>query len=1161
MAEFCASCGAALTPGARFCASCGTPTAISCASCGAELPDGAAFCPACGAEQSASPVELKSNEELRVITAMFIDLAGFTSHTERSEPEDVRSRLSIYHRRVREDVGRFGGRVEKLMGDGVFAVWGVPTAHEDDPERAVRTGLRIIQSIEDANAADDALELSVRIGIATGLAIVQLDEDSDDERIVGDVVNTASRLEGVAAHGTVVIDERTYASVKTAVDCTPLAAVEVKGKAGALPIWRAEAAKSRFGVAVDQDESTAFVGRIEELTLLIDAFERTIARRIPQLVTIVGEPGVGKSRLVRELFDRIDDRPDLTRWRQGRNLPYGEGVTFWALSEIVKSEAGILETESAERAAAKLDASVAVLAEDASDVDARWIRSRLAPLAGSGSVEGIDRSELFSAWLRYFELMAAKSPMIVVIEDLHWADDALGDFIEHVLDWGADAPILIVCTARPEWYDRRSGWGGGKREAVNVGLRPLSEEETGRLVAALAERASPLPERAQTALLEHSGGNPLYLTEYMRLANEEGWFEAVQAGSEPPLPDSVHAILAARLDRLDPVDKSAIQAAAVVGKVFWSGAVGFLRSIGDEAARESLHRLARRELIQPVRRPSMEGQEEYSFTHVLVRDVAYGQLPRGEKARLHRETGRWLEVVAAGRLIDVAELLAHHHATALDLEPSEDADLLERVYRFLMLAGERTSSLDLERARTFCRKAAAIAPAQADRARALLAAGRYPSGNRKETTDILTEAIAMFEQLDDRESLADALMKRSFVHWWGGEKTEAVDDSSRAMSLIADLPPSRVVANVMVGQAFRYQLGGEEEEALALAERARSVAQEIGDTDIYAKTLRVSGSALTQMGVQQGVDDLRESLRIDLDRGNTKEVMSSYNNLATYLGYIGDVAEALETIEAAIAYGEQRGAGPSVEWSKMTKCESLVQIGDVAEVASLADELAFADEERGGTQVGIFARQFWAWASWARGDSAGAWDAQQWVAEESYQIDDPQVTVPNLAYAIQFALAAGCLADAAKYIDDFIAVALANPGFVPTNIRRAAHGLIEFGMADGLRSVLTEALAVSSWEQALISSGQALLQAARGDHEDALERLLPAIEEADRRGIHFEATSLRVDAARSALAARRTDLAESLIVAGTAEAERMGAHVFIDALDSLVAGHSSPSDS
>ena len=265
--------------------------------------------------------------------------------------------------------------------------------------------------------------------------------------------------------------------------------------------------------------------------------------------------------------------------------------------------------------------------------------------------------------MTYVELLASQHPLVLVFEDLHWADEALADFLEHVLDWAQDAPVLIVCTARPEWFERRPGWGGGNREAVTIGLSPLSADETARLVASLTGRTV-MSADAQQALLERSGGNPLYLTEYVRLADEKGWLTGATAPEVLPLPDSVQAIIAARLDLLDPDDRALLQTAAVVGRVFWTGALSFLMGRALDDLSEAIRRIARRELVRPVRRSSMQGQEEFLFTHVLARDVAYGQLPRSEKARLHRETARWLEAVSGGRAIDVAELLAHHHTTA-----------------------------------------------------------------------------------------------------------------------------------------------------------------------------------------------------------------------------------------------------------------------------------------------------------------------------------------------------------------------------------------------------------------------------------------------------------------------------------------------------------------
>ncbi len=483
---------------------------------------------------------------------MFADLVGFTAHTERTDPEDSRRRLTIYHSRVRQDVERFGGRVEKLMGDGVFAVFGAPVAHEDDPERAVRAAVRVLESVQELNDAQPHLALAVRVAVTTGEAVVQLEATPDREGIVGDVVNTASRLQNLASPGQVVVDERTYRATRHAIDFEALDEVTLRGKEGKHSVWRSTGLRSRYGVAVEEEAATAYVGRADELSLLADSFDRAVTRGTPQLVTVVGEPGVGKTRLIREFRRLIDDRPDLVWWRQGRCLPYGEGVTFWAIGEVVKAHAGILDSEPTEAVTSKLRKTVATLFDDPEE--AAWVELRLASLVGL-SGPAAERTELFAAWLRFFEALAVRSPLILVVEDLHWADDAVIEFLSHILDWAQDSPILVLCTARPELFSARPEWGGGKRDALTIRLAPLSSDETVRLMSSLTKR--PLMDAGlQQALMERSGGNPLYICEFVCLAEEQGWFDRLRRGDELPLPDSIASIIAARLDLLDPEDKA-----------------------------------------------------------------------------------------------------------------------------------------------------------------------------------------------------------------------------------------------------------------------------------------------------------------------------------------------------------------------------------------------------------------------------------------------------------------------------------------------------------------------------------------------------------------------------------------------------------------------------
>src|SRR5215210_2355089 len=541
--------------------------------------------------------------ERKVVSVLFADLVGFTSRAETLDPEDVEAILRPYHERLRTELERRGGTVEKFIGDAVMAVFGAPVAHEDDPERAVRAALAIRDWVREEG------ELEVRVAVNTGEALVSLGArpEQGEGFVAGDVVNTAARLQAAAPINGVLVSEPTYNATARVIEFSELPPVDAKGKAAQVPVWEALEARSRYGSDVVYESRTALVGRDRELDLLTDALARVRQQNAPQLVTLVGVPGIGKSRLVHELFASVDAQPDLIYWRQGRCLPYGEGVAFWALGEIVKAHAGILEGEPEERAAAKLLAVVDEAVTEAED--AAWMTSQLGLLLGIGDPAelGADRrTESFAAWRGFFERLAELDPLVLVFEDLHWADEGLLDFIDHLVDWAGAVPILVVATARPELLTRRPGWGGGKPNAATVSLAPLTEGETAKLLHDLLDRAV-LPAEIQARLLERAGGNPLYAEEFARIAAESD-------DGDLPLPESVQGLIAARLDALEDREKGLLQDAAVVGKVFWLGALTAIGG-GDRSRplEESLHHLDRREFIRRERRSSIEGDTQYSF--------------------------------------------------------------------------------------------------------------------------------------------------------------------------------------------------------------------------------------------------------------------------------------------------------------------------------------------------------------------------------------------------------------------------------------------------------------------------------------------------------------------------------------------------------------------
>ena len=395
-------------------------------------------------------------------------------------------------------------------------------------------------------------------------------------------------------------------------------------------------------------------------------FDKAVASSSVQLVTVVGEPGLGKSRIVAELFGYIDARPEFVTWRQGRCLPYGEGITFWALGEIVKAHAGILESDDPATATAKLDV---VLPEGE---ERAWFRQRLLPLLGIDASTSAEREELFTAWRRWLELIAEDDPTVLVFEDLHWADDAMLAFLEHLADRAEGVPLMVVGTTRPELYEQHADFGNGLRNATPINLAPLSSEETARLVSALLD-ASVIPAELQQPILDRAGGNPLYAEEFVRLLKDrdllvrKGSTWELREGAEVPFPDSVRALIAARLDTLTPDAKSLLADAAVVGKVFWAGAVAAMGDRDPDAVVDMLRELSRKELVRPARRSSMQGEAEYAFWHILSRDVAYNQLPRASRAARHVAAATWIESQAPGRVEDLADVLAYHYATALEL--------------------------------------------------------------------------------------------------------------------------------------------------------------------------------------------------------------------------------------------------------------------------------------------------------------------------------------------------------------------------------------------------------------------------------------------------------------------------------------------------------------
>jgi class 3 adenylate cyclase/tetratricopeptide (TPR) repeat protein len=1049
-----------------------------CSACGTENPEHARFCLACGAELAAAPA---AGEERKVVSVLFVDLVGFTDRSDRADPEDVRATLRPYHERVKADIERFGGTVEKFIGDAVMAVFGAPVAHEDDAERAVRAALRILETIEELR--EEGMDVAVRAAVTTGEAVVALGArpERGEGIVAGDVVNTAARLQSAAPIGSVIVDESTMRSAEGAIAFEALEPVAAKGKQEPVAVWRAVEARSRFGVDTELRAATPFVGRDSELAVISETFARAQREPSAQLLTVVGEPGVGKSRIVWEFGQELDRQPGLVRWRQGRCLPYGEGITFWALGEIVKAEAGVLGTDSPGQALEKLEHAVAEAIEDESE--RAWFTERLAPLVGAqDEVSGIGREEAFSAWRRYLEALAAQRPTVLVLEDLHWADAALLDFVEHLLDWAPSVPLLVLGTARPELHDARPGWGGGRRNSATVGLSPLSDADTARLVAALLER-SLLPVETQAALLERAGGNPLYTEQFVRMHLDRG-----EVAGQVSLPETVQALIAARLDTLGPELKALVHDASVLGKVFWTGALAAMGERTREQVLDGVRDLVRREFVRPARVSSMRDEEEFSFWHVLVRDVAYQQIPRAVRAGKHVRAAEWIEGASEGRVADRAEILAHHYAQALELgraagESLDFGELEDRLVRFSVLAGDRAMQLEIGAAEAAYRRALAVRPEAAVLARLAEALGEQ--GRLLEAEQAYGQALAAHDAEGDEHGAAQAKLGLGRTLWRLGRTARGRDLAYEAVRVLESRPdPDLVAAYGRIAAADA--LGGRTREAIVWAEKGIALARELGVENV-ARHLQMRGISRLDLGDPDGLEDMREALELSLRLGLGIDTGTSYLNYAESIALHEPLSRAVELLQGSIEFSRRRGFTHNEWWSRGAMLWHLYDTGSWDELLRESRAIARWDQEQGGTQIEVMAHLASAPALAQRGAFDEALRAVEFVLPRAREIAEPQTLSPALEIAAFVHALSGRLDEATTLVTEYELVTRESPNF------RLSGLLSTVGIAvTADRLQLAEALydgcanaTPSLVKEATLVTGRAILAEARGELAEA----------------------------------------------------------------------------
>jgi class 3 adenylate cyclase/tetratricopeptide (TPR) repeat protein len=914
---------------------------VTCQSCGNEVAAEFAFCPHCGAAIGSPHA---AGEERKLVTLLFADITGSTQLAEVLDPEVVRELMGEYFALAREEIEARGGTVEKFIGDAVMAVFGVPVVHEDDPVRALQAALAIRTRLEMLNTesrTDGRPELQVRIGVNTGAVVATTSPRPTEGMVTGDAVNVAARIQQMAEPGQIMVGGRTAAAAK-GFAFRDLGVAKVRGKSAEVGVRELLAESADAAPRGIPGLRAPLVGRDSELDFLTTVYERVVAERQPHLVTLYGQPGVGKSRLTVEFLALLGQHTPAPTVLRGRCLPYGTGVTFWPLAEILKSQASILDSDPPADVLRKLlgygeRVITATVAHDPARVTALLGYTVGIPVLGYefGRLDPEQlRTEVHGAWRSMFSALASDGPLVVVVDDIHWADGALLDLLEEV---GArvEGSALFLCPSRPELANHRPGWGGGGRSVSSITLDPLPPAATVELVDALLEVAD-LPDELRARIVERAEGNPFFVEEILRQLIDEGRLVRVENGwrsapgiGEVDIPDTVQAVLAARIDLLGGDQKRALQAAAVVGRVFWPAPVA--RSISGSSASLDAHlrELETRDLIRSRLTSTMAGQPEYIFKHALVRDVAYESIPRRDRAAAHLRVAEWIEDVIGERRIEVVELLAHHYTEAeraaawAKVEPRRREEIRARAVELLFAAGEEASRhLAIDRARERLRVGLDLAQGPIERARGLeiLARVQLWATEGDDAWRSAREAIELRMSegpatVDERRAVArTAGTLLSLPTRWPGmmrhlpSRDEALPYLELGMSMLDDADSEERLRLLMAEGAWGWGFAEADTDpervarGRAAADAAVAMARRLGRPELLSAALDTLGAARAMVGGYRGATESQEErLRLVPQLDDALEIIDIYGTMAWGLTHIGDFPRAAEMAEAGWA--------------------------------------------------------------------------------------------------------------------------------------------------------------------------------------------------------------------------------------------------------------------
>jgi len=937
----------------RFCGECATALGGAAPEAGAGIPERAT-----GSATRAVPAPAGAVAERRLVSVLFADLVGFTPFAEERDAEDVRDTLTRYFEIATDVIGRYGGTVEKFIGDAVMAVWGAPTAREDDAERSVRAALDLVDAVRTLGPAIEA-----RAGVLTGEAAVTLGA-TNQGMVAGDLVNTAARLQSAAQPGTVLVGEATMRAASAAIAFEEAGDQALKGKTAPVAAYRALRVVAQRGGGGRSDlPEPPFVGRDEELRLLKDLIGTTGRDRRTRLVSITGPGGIGKSRLAWELEKFIDGISETIYWHRGRSPAYGEGITFWALGEMVRRRAGLAETDDEDATRARIRSTVTefVTVED----DRRWVEPALLTLLGLEPAPAGGRDVLFAAWRIFFERIAERATTILLFEDVQWADTGLLDFIDYLLAWSKNVPILVVTLARPELLDRRPDWGAQTRNLTRLALEPLSDDAMRQLLGSFVPG---LPEAAVRAILARADGMPLYAVETVRslvadgrLAREGDAYCPVGELGELAIPDTLRSLIASRLDGLDQLDRSLVADAAVLGQTF--GLAG-LTAVGGQPAEvlePRLKALVRRELFDVEIDPRSPERGQYHFVQSLIREVAYGTLAKRERRVRHLAAARYFESLGEDEL---AGALATHYVAAHEASAEgAEADAVAIQARLALSgAADRAATLgSLEQAVSYLRQAIAITADPDERASLYLRAARAANeaALHEEAEGLVMAGLDLARSTGDLQAAGEgeALHGEILIDW--GRTSEAADVLEAAVAAFPESGTDEVRATLLASLSRSLMRTGQPARAVEKADLALDLAEHLDLERIVAETFNNKGSSLAYLGRRrEAMVLLKASIEAAHAGGFVAAEARAMSNLASQTE---DARQARDTYKAAAALARRFGNRGLANWASVASrygdllaAENWDQVIEDSSDEHADDQNSPMDEIRRLSVVGFF---------------------------------------------------------------------------------------------------------------------------------------------------------------------------------------------------------------